>query len=308
MKQIKKIVLILIILLLLLQILIYSSDVIKSVRFAFDIWKNNVFPSLFPFFVLSEILIKLGFVEMTGNLFKPVMKFLFKTRGESAFIFIMSIISGNPGNAKYTRELYDQNLIDENEATKMLTFTHFCNPLFILGTIGMTFFTDYKVGVTLLLAHYLGNFVIGLFVRNKFPSLPLRKNIQKRTSNEENIGTIITNSLLNSINTLLLILGAISICLVFTTIIEQNFEFSPFIQTIINGLVEVTQGVKYVSLTGMDIKVKEILCVAFLSFGGLSIHLQVISMIAGTKIKYLPFLISRFFHAFISIGILLLIS
>ena len=307
MKQIKKIVLILILLLLLLQILIYSSDVIKSVRFAFDIWKNNVFPSLFPFFVLSEILIKLGFVEMTGKLFKPFMNLLFKTRGESAFIFIMSIISGNPGNAKYTRELYDQNLIDKNEATKMLTFTHFCNPLFILGTIGMAFFSDYKVGVTLLLAHYLGNFVIGIFVRNKFPRIPIRKEAQKKVSSEENIGSIITNSLFNSINTLLLILGAISICLVLTTVVAKNFSFTPFVQNIFNGLIEVTQGVKYVSLTDASLLTKEILCVIFLSFGGLSIHLQVISMISGSDIKYLPFLIARFFHAIISVLILLLI-
>lgn len=307
MKEIKKIILILILLLFLLQILIYSSDVIKSVRFAFDIWKNNVFPSLFPFFVLSEILIKLGFVEITGKLFKPIMKHLFKTSGESAFIFIMSIISGNPGNAKYTRELYDQGLIDKNEASKMLMFTHFCNPLFILGTIGMTFFTNYKIGVTLLISHYLGNIVIGICIRNKFKSTGIYKNNKKRISTPENIGTIITNSLFNSINTLLLILGAISICLVLTTVISKNFEFTPLIQNIINGLVEMTQGVKYVSLANLDIKTKEILCVIFLSFGGLSIHLQVISMISGSEIKYLPFLLARICHAFISVLILLLL-
>lgn len=304
----KKIILILIILLFLLQILIYSSDVIKSVRFAFDIWKNNVFPSLFPFFVLSEVLIKLGFVEITGKLFSPIMKFLFKTSGESAFIFIMSIISGNPGNAKYTRELYDCGLIDKNEASKMLMFTHFCNPLFILGTIGISFFSDYKIGLTLLLSHYLGNLVIGLCFRNKFPSNNFKTNIKKRTSNTENIGTIITNSLLNSINTLILILGAISICLVLTTILDKNLNLTPFAQNIVNGIIEVTQGVKYVSLTNIDIKVKEILCVIFLSFGGLSIHLQVVSMIAGSDIKYIPFFIARVFHAIISVIILLLIS
>ena len=37
--------------------------------------------------------------------------------------FVMSIISGFPSNAKYTRELLNQGLIDENEATKILMFT-----------------------------------------------------------------------------------------------------------------------------------------------------------------------------------------
>lgn len=305
--NLKKLILILIILLFLMQILIYSSDVIKSVRFAFDIWKNNVFPSLFPFFVLSEILIKLGFVEITGKLFKPLMKFLFKTSGESAFIFIMSIVSGNPGNAKYTRELYDRGLISSKEATKMLMFTHFCNPLFILGTIGMTFFTSYKMGLILLFSHYIGNFIIGIFIRNKFPLSFKEKKQEKKVSNDENIGTIITNSLFNSLNTLLLILGAISICLVLTTIIDKNFNFSTFHQNIICGIIEVTQGVKFVSLDNINLKIKAVLCVMFLSFGGFSIHLQVLSMISGTKIKYFPFFIARVFHAIISMIIILLI-
>lgn len=300
----KKNILIFIILLLLIQILMFSSDIIKSVRFAFDIWKNNVFPSLFPFFVLSEILIKLGFVEIVGNFFKPIMKFLFKTSGESAFIFIMSIISGNPSSAKYTKELYDQKLIGENEASKILTFTHFCNPLFILGTIGISFFSSSKIGLDLLISHYLGNLVIGLFMRNKMPvkTLFIKK---KRISQNENLGVIITNALFNSINTLLLILGSISICLVLTTIISKNIDFGIIGNNLSYGLIEVTQGVKYVSLNSLPIRIKEVLCVIFLSFGGLSIHLQVISMISDTKIKYLPFLLARFFHAFISTFILL---
>jgi len=305
--KLRKIIIMLIILLFLVQILIYSSDVIKSVRFAFDIWKNNVFPSLFPFFVLSEILIKLGFVEIAGKFFKPIMKLLFKTSGESAFIFIMSVVSGNPGNAKYARELYDQRLISADEASKLLMFTHFCNPLFILGTIGMTFFSSYRMGLILLFSHYIGNIIIGFFIRNKFPIDSIQTKQAKRISNDENIGTIITNSLFNSLNTLLLILGAISICLVLTTIIDKNFNFSVFYQNIICGIIEVTQGVKYVSLDNIDIKIKAVLCVMFLSFGGLSIHLQVLSMISGTKIKYLPFLIARIFHAMISMFIILLI-
>jgi sporulation integral membrane protein YlbJ len=302
----KKYILIFILLFFLLQILIFSNDVIKAVRFAFDIWKNNVFPSLFPFFVLSEILIKLGFVEMVGTIFKPIMKLLFNTKGESAFIFIMSIISGNPGNAKYTRELYDKNIIDKNEASKLLMFTHFCNPLFILGTIGTTFFGSYRMGLILLISHYLGNIFIGICVRNKFMPLKNNENQEKRTSNHDNIGVIITNSLFNSINTLILILGVISMCLVLTTIISNNLPLNEINTNIVSGIIEVTQGVKYLSISSLPIKLKGLLTVIFLSFGGLSIHMQVISMISGTKIKYLPFFFARIAHAIIS-GIIYLI-
>lgn len=40
-----------------------------------------------------------------------------------------------PSNAKYTKELYLEGSINEHEASKILMFTHFSNPLFLLGTL-----------------------------------------------------------------------------------------------------------------------------------------------------------------------------
>ncbi|MCI8446666.1 MAG: hypothetical protein HFH31_04125, partial [Bacilli bacterium] len=74
------------------QILTESKEILKSVTFSFNIWKNNIFPSLFPFFVLSEILMNYGFVELCAEILKPLMVRFFKTSSNSAFIFVMSII------------------------------------------------------------------------------------------------------------------------------------------------------------------------------------------------------------------------
>ena len=152
------------------QILIESDSILKSVSFSFGIWKNNIFPSLFPFFVLSELLINYGFVEFLGELFKPIMNYLFKVKGICAFIFIMSIISGIPANAKYIRELYLNGSINEKEAGKMLLFTHFSNPLFILGTVSILFLKDNQSGLLVLICHYVSNIIIGVLFRNYYPT------------------------------------------------------------------------------------------------------------------------------------------
>ena len=112
------------------EILTSSSSIMETVGFSFVVWKNNIFPSLFPFFVLSEVLVNYGFIELVGELFKPIMNKIFKLKGVSAFVFIMSLVSGFPSNAKYVRELYLNGLINEHEGAKLLTFTHFSNPLF----------------------------------------------------------------------------------------------------------------------------------------------------------------------------------
>ena len=137
-----------------IEILTSSKYIMESVSFSFKIWQENIFPSLFPFFVLSEILTQYGFIELIGELMRPLMQSLFRIKGECAFIFIMSIISGFPSNAKYTRELYLNGTISESEASKVLTFTHFSNPLFIMGTVALLFLNNKEVGLLILLCHY----------------------------------------------------------------------------------------------------------------------------------------------------------
>ncbi len=298
------------------EILTASKSILDAVSFSLYIFKNNIFPSLFPFFVLSKLMIKYGFVELIGNLFKPIMNKLFKINGKCAFIFVMSIISGNPANAKYTKELLDNNDINAFEATKILCFTSFTSPLFILGTVSLVFLNNKETGLLILFCHYIGNLIIGILIRNYHPSkyenekISLNKAIdsmhKKRINNKEPFGTIVTDALISSINTLLLILGVMTMCLVITTIIDNNINLNSIFQSILNGYIEMTQGLKYISMEDIPLKLKCTLAVMILSFGGFSVHMQIVSITSKTKIKYFPFLVCRIIHSLIS-GILMFI-
>lgn len=315
MKNILKNLLFLFLLLFIItQILIESESIMACVSFAFDIWLNNIFPSLFPFFIISELLINYGFVELIGEVFKPIMVLLFKTSKNSAFVFIMSMLSGTPSSAKNIRELYLNNMLDEKESSKLLMFCNFANPLFILGPVSIIFLQNKDVGILILVIHYLSNFIIGIIFRNYNPVN--EKNIKinfktallnmhkKRISNKLNFGKIITNSLINSMNTLLLILGVITLFSIITTIIDKNINLNNYYQSVLNGVFEMTQGLRYIGLLDIPLKIKSTLSVMIISFSGFSVHMQVISILSDTKIKYIPFLTARIIHSIIS-GLLL---
>ena len=309
-KIISSVLIMCVLLFIMFEILTSSSSIMDTVGFSFGVWKNNIFPSLFPFFVLSEILVNYGFVELVSELFKPIMNKFFKLRGASAFVFIMSLVSGFPSNSKYVRELYLSGLINEYEGTKLLTFTHFSNPLFILGTISILFLNNKDVGLLILICHYFGNIIIGLLFRNFYvsdnenSSISLKNAIlkmhKKRVSSNKSFGEVISSALVNGINTLLLIFGVVTLFLVITTIIDNNINLNSYYQSILNGLFEMTQGLKYVSMLSIPLKIKGTLSVLFISFGGISVHMQVVSILSDTKIKYYPFLVARIIHACIS--------
>lgn len=292
------------------ELLSESKEILEIIDFSFEIWAKNIFPSLFPFFVLSELLIHYGFVELVGELFRPIMQRLFKIKGKTAFIFIMSIISGFPSNAKFAKKLYENGTINKNEVSKILMFTHFSNPLFIFGTVSILFLNNYEVGILILIVHYLSNIIIGILIRNFSPSEPEYEKVsikrsfkmmhEKRLSNEKNFGSALSSAITSSMSTLILILGVITTFLILTKLIDLHININNYNQSILNGFIEMTQGLKYISILDIPLKLKTVLSTMILSFGGFCVHVQILSILNDTNIKYLPYLTARTFHALIS--------
>ena len=296
MKKIISFLMMLIILYITSQVLLNSKSVIETVAFSLKIFKENVFPSLFPFLVLSGLLVNYGFVEFCSVLFSPIMKLLFNMNGAAAYVFIMSLISGFPSSSKYIRDLYLKGLLSVNEATKLLMFTHFSNPLFILGTVGLLL-KQTKIAILILICHYTGNLIIGILVRNLIPYEEKNITLEKNTSS---FGCALKDSITSAIDTLLLVLGTITFFLILTTLLAEKLNLSGINQTIMNGIFEMTQGLKFASLLNTDLRTKAVLMTMFLSFGGISVHAQIMSIISDTKIRYIPFFVARLLHAAIS--------
>lgn len=294
----------LIIIFLLINILIHPNYVSSSTSLAFDIWKNNLFPFLFPMFVISEVMISLNAIDIFSNLGNNIITKLFKVKKEGTFILIMSMLSGFPSSAKYINSMYEKGILNDNDASKILMFTHFSNPLFIIGTISSTFLGNIKLSKIIFLSHYLTNILIGIIFRNYNP-IKKENNVSsfKYINTKEppkNFGKILGSSIINSINTLLLILGTISIFLLITTILNSTINLGDFNNAIINGIIEMSQGLKYISALDISLQIKTTLSVMIISFGGISVHLQVMSILSNTNVRYLPFLLSRIIHSIIA--------
>ena len=285
-------------------VLINSNIVINSIIYSTKIFNNKIFPSLFPFFILSELLINYGFIEFSSILFKPLMN-LFKINSNCSFIFVMSMISGFPSSAKYTKDLYDKKYINSLEATKVLTFTHFSNPLFILGFISLIL--NKKIGLYILIIHYLTNIIIGLIFR-KIIKTDINTN-NKINNNYQSFSNVLSNSIINGFKTLflilgtmivfltILILGTMIVFLTITNLINKYIGLNPLLKGIFNGMLEMTGGINTISNLNISLKIKSTLIGMILSFGGISVHMQIKSIISNTNIKYYPYLVARILHS-----------
>jgi len=152
----------------LMELLIKKSVVYASIMYALNLWVKNLIPALFPFFIISDILINYNITNYIPKIIKNFCKYIFNITDNMLTILILSMISGFPSNARNTRILYDSNGISLDEANHILIFSHFANPIFILTTIAIFFFHNNKVGIILIISHYVSNFILGLVFRNKF--------------------------------------------------------------------------------------------------------------------------------------------
>lgn len=280
-----------------------NNLVLESVSFSISIWKDSLFPTLFPFFVVSNILIQYGFIEIISIFFSKPMEKLFKLPGSCSFVFIISLFSGFPSGAKYTKELYIDHKINLDEANRLLVFTHYSNPLFIMGFIGNIILNNTKLSLIILLSHIIGGILTGI-VFNINKDIKTTINYKNKDILYEPFGIILSNSIFNGLNTMFLLLGIVSIFSIISSLIGTIGNLSIFNKSIISGILEMTQGIKNISNLNISLYLKTILITFFISFGGLSVHMQVLSIISECKIKYKLFFIARIIHSIISIFIL----
>jgi len=292
----------------------HATEVMEAVTFAFSLWQTNLLPSLFPFFVLSDILIQYGFVSFLGELLRKPMNSFFYLSGECGFVLAMSMVSGFPSGAKYTRSLVDSGIIDTKEGARLLTFTHFSNPFFIVGTIGSFFLGQKKLGVLILVCHFVSNFIIGLLFRPLKKSfdtssfslrLAFSKMHRARLENKKTFGQIVTLAITNTLRTLLFMFGVVTFFLIITTVIKEVFPLEALPQAMLSGILEMTQGIKYTASLPLSLMWKAALMTAMISFGGFSVHMQVMSLLEDTDIPYRYFFFARVLHALLAVGLLL---
>ena len=143
----------------------------------------------------------------------------------------------------------------------------------------------------------MGNILIGLFFRKyNTPS----SNYTITNEKSQSFSFIFIQAIKNAIDTLLLILGTLTSFLIVSSLIIQALHLSAYPGMILKGILEMTMGIKELSLFPLPDIYKIVITTMFLSFGGLSVHLQVLSQIVDTDISYLPFFWARVIHALLS--------
>lgn len=291
----------------------YPAPLTEAAAGAFSLWFTSVLPSLFPFLAAIGMLLRLGAAEKLGRLCSPLTKPLFALSGICAFPLAAGLLSGYPAGANTVAQLYEQRRISLSEAQKVLLFCNAPGPLFVLGTAGTTFFGSPVLGYCMLLAIWAGTLLTGISYRS-LPTNYSDKTLNLPAQKKEPFFLLFSSAVKDALLTSAQIGGyLVCFCVLqegltqtgFFALLSHSLSFLPvsgaFLQAFSGGLLEMTNGIHWISLSPDSLRLRASTAVFLLAFGGFSIFGQILGVLRNVPIKPLSLLSAKIRQAFFSL-------
>lgn len=290
-----------------LVMMAFPAIALSAARKGISLWASSVLPALLPFFICANFMTALGLPVYIGRIFEKPFQKLFGAPGVSAFVFSVSITSGYPMGAKLIGDFGRSKAITRSEARRMLTFCSTSGPLFMLGAVGAGMLASPAAGAVIALSHYLGallnGFLYQIFSSKKpepYHAVPGRTAIAKG-----NLLDIFTDSMITSFRALGIICGYIVLFMLITDFIQfsgvLNSLQTDWSKGFIKGFLEMTVGCSSIAESReLTLLYQCILCTFLISFGGLSVYAQSMSMLSGLNIGSLYYLATKLTHGLLA--------
>lgn len=276
---------------------IFPEVTLNSARKGISLWFSDVLPALMPFFICANFLNNIGILRMLKS---------------GVFPFAMSALSGYPMGAKIIGDLKRSGEIPLNEAKRLLSFCSTSGPAFMIGAVGAGMLGSGAAGGVIAASHYLGALLNGLLYTKVFgkedTDVYVGSIIGKNSMQE-----IFTDSILSAFKSLGIVLAYIVLFMLATDLLQMcgimNFIQSDELRALIKGIMEMTVGCGAVAeMSSQDCVRQCVMCTAIISWGGLSILGQTMSMLSGTGINTGYLIVSKLTHSIFSAVLALIIG
>lgn len=295
----KKFLLTILCIIAILIILISPQIVIEGVRQGIKLNLYSVIPSLLPFMVLTNIMLKYNLCEYISYIFRPVISKIFKVSSNGCFAIIIGFTCGYPMGAKIIGDLYSNNLISKSEACYLITFCNNCSVTFLLNYILFECLGNSIPTYVALLLVYLPTIITGFI--NKFLLKP-NINIHMAKCPSYN-----PNPIFAAVKTMS-ILSVYIICFTIVSKWIETINFLPdMVKYSIAGLTEITSGAGFIVSTLSNNAIKLFLILACTVFGGFSILFQSFEQLPDNDLKkyYLMGKLEQLFIYIILFGVIM---
>ncbi len=284
-------------------LILCSSDVaIEYMKKGLVLCSATVIPSLFPFMVISELIVSSGIGISVSRLVRRPMKAVFGVGEAGAAAFLLGTVCGFPIGAATAASMHDKGIISKDELEHFLIFCNNPGSAFVISAVGASLFGSKKLGLLLYVSVILSSVIVGATGRLFLPKSKKSNATVILSTPSRDITSRITDAIRSSATSMLTVCAYV---LFFSALVGcmgavlQRFSLPEEIRAIIFGFFELSSGAKAASGASEPIAAV-VLCALFLGWSGLSVHLQIMSVCSGRGISFKPYIIAKAAQGFIS--------
>lgn len=285
MKKSYKTNLILIFLITILTLYLLNSKlIVSSVLEYTELFITKLFPTSFLIYTITSLLLNYQIIETLSHITK---------QPSITYVIIMSLISGFPSGPKYISDLYKKDYLSQTTSNYLLKFTHFPNPLFVLGPISILLKSS-SLALKILLSLLFSNLLTAVLSKTK--------NSSKKLDPQQQFPfpSALNKAIVSSFKLQLLIYGTNLFFYLISVVITNHIQTTPLFFVIINGAFDLIKGIFSTSLI-TSTYLQSLLILCFISLGSLSIHIQIKSILTDASLSYKSFLQGRLLSTIIAI-------
>ena len=276
---------------------VFPQVAMDSARKGISLWVSSVLPALLPFFICANFLQNIGVIRYLKS---------------GTFPFLMSVLSGYPMGAKIVGDLRRSGEISVGEAKRLMSFCSTSGPAFLIGAVGTGMLGSGFLGGIIAAAHYLGAAVNGM-VYTAVLGKESGSSGNMRIGEERGVQESLTEAMLSAFKSLGIILAYIVLFTFATDMLHLCGAFSviscSWLRAAVKGFFEMTVGCGAVAeCRGISSTLQCILCAGILSWGGLSVLGQSMSMLSGSGISLRYLFLSKLTHSLFAVIIAFLLA
>ncbi len=276
-------------------VLIRHSEVSAiGVRRGLEICAYKLIPSMYPFMFLSVFFVSCRASDGISGLVPRFLQRHFKLPSDAFAVIIMSLTGGYPVGAKMTEKMLLRERITKLQAQRLMLFCVNPGPSFVIGTVGMYMLGSKKTGVIIFASLILATLTVMFFSKYIYDTETVHK-----TAEEERCKINLWESSVSSVKeSTEAMLSVCSWVVLFSCVTDtiNSFPLSDGIKLFIASVGEVTNGCN----TAVNVLPVPIIA-GIIGFGGLCVHMQIMSTVIKTGLSFRLFFASRIIHASLAV-------
>ena len=269
---------------------------------------RTVIPSLFPFMVISELLVGSGAGEAFGRIFSRFMRTFFGLSGAGSTAVVLGSLCGFPVGAKTAVSLYDRNMISKAECEHLLTFSNNPSSAFLITAVGVSLFGNRRLGVVLYFTVLAASFIVGFLTRFFFKERRRPAAHPHFPSGLHPGGVeMFTGAVSSAASGMLLVCAYViffsTLSGTLSCLVQAIGGMNQLLYALLCGTLELSGGISEASSLP-DARLSLILSAGIAGWSGLSVHCQVITLASGRGLSFKPYLLAKLAQGLLSAGIM----